>query len=138
MEGACSYTALHSPPCSTNMYNTGQPSCEIVYRRVKIEPDICYQSNGYMPPMAPDRFSETSCRQSQCQYSGPDRQVNCMTQENSTSCYPDRTNSCSKMSPHFSGPPDSPPSYPSHSGYDNSMSSSMSCVFGMQRSKKVG
>nr|XP_022330228.1 signal transducer and activator of transcription 5B-like isoform X2 [Crassostrea virginica] len=137
MEGACSYTALHSPPCSTNMYNTGQPSCEIVYRRVKIEPDICYQSNGYMPPpMAPDRFSENSCRQSQCQYSGPDRQVNCMTQENSTSCYPDRTNSCSKMSPHFSGPPDSPPSYPSHSGYDNSMSSSMSCVFGMQRSKK--
>lgn len=138
MEDTCCYTALQSLPCSTSLYNNGPLRCEMsTYNRVKIEPGTHYPSNGYMPPMQLERYSENSCRQTQCQYSGHDLPLDCLRQDNSTNYYPDGASSCSKMSPHFSS--GSPPvsAYPSQSGYNNSMPSSLSCVFGMQRPKKV-
>ncbi|XP_034309896.2 signal transducer and activator of transcription 5B isoform X2 [Magallana gigas] len=137
MEDTCCYTALQSLPCSTSLYNSGPSRCEMsTYNRVKIEPGTHYPSNGYMPPMQLEGYSKNACRQTQCQYSEHDLPLDCLRQDNSTNYYPDGANSCSKMSAHFSSR--SPPvsAYPPQSGYNNSMPSSLSCVFGMQRPKK--
>lgn len=138
MEDTCCYTALQSLPCSTSLYNSGPSRCEMsTYNRVKIEPGTHYPSNGYMPPMQLEGYSKNACRQTQCQYSEHDLPLDCLRQDNSTNYYPDGANSCSKMSAHFSSR--SPPvsAYPPQSGYNNSMPSSLSCVFGMQRPTKV-
>lgn len=125
--------AMQSPPCSSSMYSNGLSMCENLNDQIKVEPDFHCSSdtNGYLPPLRPDHFPQ-SCRLSH--YNGHNPQMEYM-RPNHSSGYMDGRPSCSKMSPHYPG--ESPPSYPSRSNYGNSMQSSLSCVFGMQRSRKV-
>lgn len=122
-----------SPPCSSSMYSNGLSMCENLHDQIKVEPDFHCPSdgNGYLPPIRPDHFPQ-SCRS---HYNGHNPQMEYMRPNHSSSCYMDGRPPCPKMSPHYSG--ESPPSYSSHSNYGNSMQNSLSCVFGMQRPRKV-